>query len=239
MMRKLIFSIFLLGFHVQSQAQWRWYLQAEIGANKQEILSTYQLAQQPFDPQAFWKATSGGELQFGYTLLKVISAYTGLGYTHQNMAYQSTEWATDDTGASFLLLCDKTAKGELLTIPLGLELKALSFHVGGGMQYRFRIQGSMQTDFYAFTPGAPSAILLSSEIGPNTQSKLDMGYFAYLQWNPLKRLGIRASAYRGYRDLSNGLEVGAFNQWQQLFDQESFSLKNLQFNLGINIRLSE
>jgi hypothetical protein len=66
-----------------------------------------------------------------------------------------------------------------------------------------------------------------------------MGYFAYLQWNATKRIGIRASAYRGFRDLSNGLEVGAYNEWQQLFNNESSSLKNLQFNLGLNIRLSE
>lgn len=222
-----------------AKAQWRWSMQAEVGANKQEIQGAYQLAQQPFDPQAFWRATAGGELQVGYTVAKVLTAYSGLGYAHQNLAYQSTEWATDDTGTSFLLLCNKTASGELLTLPLGLDLKILSIHFGGGMQYRYRVQGTMQKDFYAFYPGAPSTTLLSTEIGPNTQAKLDMGYFAYVQWNPIKRLGIRASAYRGFRDLSNGVEVGAYNEWQQLFNQESFSIKNLQFNIGLNFRISE
>ena len=222
-----------------ASAQWRWYLQAEVGANKQEIQQAYSLSQQPFDPQAFWRATAGGEVQFGYTFLKVLTAYSGLGYGHQNLAYQSTEWATDDAGQPFLLLCQKTATGELLTLPMGLELKVLSVHVGGGLQYRYRIQGTMQKDFYAFYPGAPSTNLLSTEVVENSQAKLDMGYFAYLQWNATKRIGIRASAYRGFRDLSNGLEVGAYNEWQQLFNSTSFSLKNLQFNLGLNIRLSE
>lgn len=238
-MRSGLLICFLILTSFMANAQWRWSLQAEVGANKQEIQGAYQLAQQPFDPQAFWRATAGGELQVGYTVAKVLTAYSGLGYAHQNLAYQSTEWATDDTGTSFLLLCNKTASGELLTLPLGLDIKILSVHFGGGMQYRYRVQGTMQKDFYAFYPGAPSTTLLSTEIGPNTQAKLDMGYFAYLQWNPIKRLGIRASAYRGFRDLSNGVEVGAYNEWQQLFNQESFSIKNLQFNIGLNFRISE
>ncbi len=238
-MRSGLLICFLILTSFMANAQWRWSLQAEVGANKQEIQGAYQLAQQPFDPQAFWRATAGGELQVGYTVAKVLTAYSGLGYAHQNLAYQSTEWATDDTGTSFLLLCNKTATGELLTLPLGLDIKILSVHFGGGMQYRYRVQGTMQKDFYAFYPGAPSTTLLSTEIGPNTQAKLDMGYFAYLQWNPIKRLGIRASAYRGFRDLSNGVEVGAYNEWQQLFNQESFSIKNLQFNIGLNFRISE
>lgn len=238
-MRSGLLIYFLILTSFMANAQWRWSLQAEVGANKQEIQGAYQLAQQPFDPQAFWRATAGGELQVGYTVAKVLTAYSGLGYAHQNLAYQSTEWATDDTGTSFLLLCNKTASGELLTLPLGLDIKILSVHFGGGMQYRYRVQGNMQKDFYAFYPGAPSTTLLSTEIGPNTQAKLDMGYFAYLQWNPIKRLGIRASAYRGFRDLSNGVEVGAYNEWQQLFNQESFSIKNLQFNIGLNFRISE
>lgn len=238
-MRSGLLIYFLILTSFMANAQWRWSLQAEVGANKQEIQGAYQLAQQPFDPQAFWRATAGGELQVGYTVAKVLTAYSGLGYAHQNLAYQSTEWATDDTGTSFLLLCNKTATGELLTLPLGLDIKILSVHFGGGMQYRYRVQGTMQKDFYAFYPGAPSTTLLSTEIGPNTQAKLDMGYFAYLQWNPIKRLGIRASAYRGFRDLSNGVEVGAYNEWQQLFNQESFSIKNLQFNIGLNFRISE
>ena len=238
-MRSGLLICFLILTSFMANAQWRWSLQAEVGANKQEIQGAYQLAQQPFDPQAFWRATAGGELQVGYTVAKVLTAYSGLGYAHQNLAYQSTEWAIDDTGTSFLLLCNKTASGELLTLPLGLDIKILSVHFGGGMQYRYRVQGTMQKDFYAFYPGAPSTTLLSTEIGPNTQAKLDMGYFAYLQWNPIKRLGIRASAYRGFRDLSNGVEVGAYNEWQQLFNQESFSIKNLQFNIGLNFRISE
>lgn len=238
-MRSGLLIYFLILTSFMANAQWRWSLQAEVGANKQEIQGAFQLAQQPFDPQAFWRATAGGELQVGYTVAKVLTAYSGLGYAHQNLAYQSTEWATDDTGTSFLLLCNKTASGELLTLPLGLDIKILSVHFGGGMQYRYRVQGTMQKDFYAFYPGAPSTTLLSTEIGPNTQAKLDMGYFAYLQWNPIKRLGIRASAYRGFRDLSNGVEVGAYNEWQQLFNQESFSIKNLQFNIGLNFRISE
>jgi hypothetical protein len=114
-----LFVFFTIG-SFGANAQWRWFLQAEVGANKQEIQGAYQLAQQPFDPQAFWRATAGGELQFGYTFLKVLTAYSGLGYGHQNVAYQTTEWATDDAGQSFLLLCNKTATGELLTLPLGV-----------------------------------------------------------------------------------------------------------------------
>lgn len=238
-MRRFTVFVFLTIWSFGANAQWRWFLQAEVGANKQEIQQAVNMSQQPFDPEAFWKATAGGEIQFGYTLLKVLTAYSGLGYGHQNLAYQTTEWAADDTGTPFLLLCQKTATGELLTLPLGLELKVLSVHVGGGMQYRYRVQGTMQRDFYAFYPGAPSANLLSTEVTANSQAKLDMGYFAYLQWNPTKRIGLRASAYRGFRDLSNGVEVGAYNEWQQLFNTSSMSIKNLQFNLGLNIRLSE
>lgn len=238
-MRLLVVFVLLTISPFGANAQWRWYLQAEIGANKQEFQQAYALTQQPFDPQSFWKATAGAELQFGYTFLKVMTLYSGLGYGHQNMAYQTTEWATDDTGAPFLLLCQKTATGELLTLPLALELKILSVHLGGGMQYRYRVQGTMQRDFYAFYPGEPSINLLSTAQVENSQAKSDMGYFAYLQWNPTKRIGLRASAYRGFRDLSNGVEVGALNEWQQLFNSESLSLKNLQFNLGLNIRLSE
>lgn len=238
-MRQFTVFVFLTIWSFGANAQWRWFLQAEVGANKQELQQAVNMSQQPFDPEAFWKATAGGEVQFGYTLLKVLTAYSGLGYGHQNLAYQTTEWATDDTGTPFLLLCQKTATGELLTLPLGLDLKVLSVHVGGGMQYRYRVQGTMQRDFYAFYPGAPSANLLSTEVTANSQAKLDMGYFAYLQWNPTKRIGLRASAYRGFRDLSNGVEVGAYNEWQQLFNTSSMSIKNLQFNLGLNIRLSE
>lgn len=238
-MRQFTVFVFLTIWSFGANAQWRWFLQAEVGANKHELQQAVNMSQQPFDPEAFWKATAGGEVQFGYTLLKVLTAYSGLGYGHQNLAYQTTEWAADDTGTPFLLLCQKTATGELLTLPLGLDLKVLSVHVGGGMQYRYRVQGTMQRDFYAFYPGAPSANLLSTEVTANSQAKLDMGYFAYLQWNPTKRIGLRASAYRGFRDLSNGVEVGAYNEWQQLFNTSSMSIKNLQFNLGLNIRLSE
>lgn len=238
-MRQFTVFVVLTIWSFGANAQWRWFLQAEVGANKQELQQAVNMSQQPFDPEAFWKATAGGEVQFGYTLLKVLTAYSGLGYGHQNLAYQTTEWATDDTGTPYLLLCQKTATGELLTLPLGLDLKVLSVHMGGGMQYRYRVQGTMQRDFYAFYPGAPSANLLSTEVTANSQAKLDMGYFAYLQWNPTKRIGLRASAYRGFRDLSNGVEVGAYNEWQQLFNTSSMSIKNLQFNLGLNIRLSE
>jgi len=237
----LRFGIFLtiLFCSFDFSAQWRWNLQAEIGANKQEFQQVYALTQQPFDPKSFWKATAGGEVQLGYTFLKVMTLYSGLGYVHQNLAYQTTEWATDPDGLSYLLLCNKVATGELLTLPIGLELKVLSVHVGGGLQYRYRVQGQMQKDFYAYYPGAAEPILLSTEVGEHTQAKLDMGYFAYLQWNPVKRIGIRASAYRGFRDLSNGLEVGALNEWQQLFNKESLVLKNLQFNIGLNIKLTD
>ncbi|MEY4350384.1 MAG: hypothetical protein RL078_431 [Bacteroidota bacterium] len=237
----LRFGIFLtiLLCSFDFSAQWRWNLQAEIGANKQEFQQAYALSQQPFDPKSFWKATAGGEVQLGYTFLKVMTLYSGMGYAHQNLAYQSTEWATDLDGITYLLLCNKVASGELLTLPLGLELKVLSVHAGGGLQYRYRVQGQMQKDFYAYYPGAAEPILLSTEVGEHTQAKLDMGYFAYLQWNPVKRIGIRASAYRGFRDLSNGLEVGAFNEWQQLFNKESLVLKNLQFNIGLNIKLTD
>ena len=238
MFRLSLITLFLFVWF-GSSAQWRWGLQAEIGANKQEFQQAYALSQQPFDPKSFWKATAGGEIQVGYTFLKVMTLYSGLGYAHQNLAYQTTEWATDPDGLSYLLLCNKVATGELLTFPLGLELKVLSVHAGGGLQYRYRVQGQMQKDFYAYYPGAAEPILLSTEIGEHSQAKLDMGYFAYLQWNPIKRLGIRASVYRGFRDLSNGLEVGAFNEWQQLFNSESLSIKNLQFNIGLNVRLSE
>ena len=237
----LRFGIFLaiLFCSFDFSAQWRWNLQAEIGANKQEFQQVYALSQQPFDPKSFWKATAGGEVQLGYTFLKVMTLNSGLGYAHQNLAYQTTEWATDPDGLSYLLLCNKVATGELLTLPIGLELKVLSVHAGGGLQYRYRVQGQMQKDFYAYYPGAAEPILLSTEVGEHTQAKLDMGYFAYLQWNPVKRIGIRASAYRGFRDLSNGLEVGALNEWQQLFNKESLVLKNLQFNIGLNIKLTD
>jgi len=237
----LRFGIFLtiLFCSFDFSAQWRWNLQAEIGANKQEFQQVYALSQQPFDPKSFWKATAGGEVQLGYTFLKVMTLYSGLGYAHPNLAYQTTEWATDPDGLSYLLLCNKVATGELLTLPIGLELKVLSVHAGGGLQYRYRVQGQMQKDFYAYYPGAAEPILLSTEVGEHTQAKLDMGYFAYLQWNPVKRIGIRASAYRGFRDLSNGLEVGALNEWQQLFNKESLVLKNLQFNIGLNIKLTD
>jgi hypothetical protein len=238
-MRSFLSLSIFISLTFSTSAQWRWYLQAEIGASKQEILAASQLVAQPFDPVSFWRGTAGGEVQFGYTALKVLTAYSGLGYTHQNQTYQSTEWASDQAGTPFLLLCNKNLTGELLTLPLGIDLKILSLHFGGGMQYRYRVKGQMQKEFYSFYPNSVGATLLATEIGENTQAKLDMGYFAYFQWNATKRIGIRASAYRGFRDLSNGLEVGAYNEWQQLFNTSSFSLKNLQFNLGLNIRLSE
>jgi hypothetical protein len=113
----LRFGIFLaiLFCTFDFSAQWRWNLQAEIGANKQEFQQVYALSQQPFDPKSFWKATAGGEVQLGYTFLKVMTLYSGLGYAHQNLAYQTTEWATDPDGLSYLLLCNKVATGELLT----------------------------------------------------------------------------------------------------------------------------
>jgi len=122
-MRILLALTFLTTWSFSASAQWRWYLQAEVGANKQEIQNASQLASQPFDPVSFWRSTAGGEVQFGYTMLKVMTAYSGLGYGHQNQAYQSTEWATDLSGTPFLLQCNKTLTGELLTLPLGLDLK--------------------------------------------------------------------------------------------------------------------
>lgn len=165
-MRSGLLICFLTLTSFMAKAQWCWSLQAEVGANKQEIQSAYQLAQKPFDPQAFWRATAGGELQVGYTVAKVLTAYSGLGYAHQNLAYQSTEWATDDAGTSFLLLCNKTANGELLTMPLGLDLKILSVHFGGGMQYRYRVHGSMQKDFYAFIRAHLPPICSVPKLGP-------------------------------------------------------------------------
>ena len=84
----LRFGIFLaiLFSSFDFSAQWRWNLQAEIGANKQEFQQAYLLTQQPFDPKSFWKATAGGEAQLGYTFLKVMTLYSGLGYAHQNLA---------------------------------------------------------------------------------------------------------------------------------------------------------
>ena len=79
-MRFVALFVFFTIWSFGANAQWRWFLQTEVGANKQEIQGAYQLAQQPFDPQAFWRATAGGELQFGYTFLKVLTAYSGLGY---------------------------------------------------------------------------------------------------------------------------------------------------------------
>ena len=83
-MRSFLSLSIFISLTFSTSAQWRWYLQAEIGASKQEILAASQLVAQPFDPVSFWRGTAGGEVQFGYTALKVLTAYSGLGYTHQN-----------------------------------------------------------------------------------------------------------------------------------------------------------
>ena len=71
-MRVVLVIFFFTICSFGAAAQWRWYLQAEVGANKQEFQQAYALTQQPFDPESFWKGTAGGELQFGYTFLKGI-----------------------------------------------------------------------------------------------------------------------------------------------------------------------
>ena len=64
---KIASILLILILSNQATAQWRWYLQAEVGANKQEIQQVGSLVQQAFDPQSFWKSTAGGEVQFAGT----------------------------------------------------------------------------------------------------------------------------------------------------------------------------
>ncbi|MEN9699183.1 MAG: hypothetical protein RLZZ301_381 [Bacteroidota bacterium] len=237
-MKAQVLLIFLL-VSLGSKAQWRWYVQAEIGANKQELQQVVQLSEQQFNPVSFWRSTAGGELQVGYTFLKTLTLYSGLGYAHQNSSYSSSEWVLDSLNTYYVLNCNKVVSGELLTLPMGLDLKILSLHLGGGLQYRYRVQGNMQKTYSAVYPGSSTEVPLGVVSGPNTQAKFDMGYFAYAQYNLTKRIGIRASMYKGFRDLSNGLEVGAFHEWQDLFNQQSFALRNLQVNLGINFRFND
>ncbi|MEY3683287.1 MAG: hypothetical protein RLZZ289_1823, partial [Bacteroidota bacterium] len=55
-MRQFTVFVFLTIWSFGANAQWRWFLQAEVGANKQELQQAVNMSQQPFDPEAFWKA---------------------------------------------------------------------------------------------------------------------------------------------------------------------------------------
>ena len=72
----------------------------------------------------------------------------------------------------------------------------------------------------------------------NTNEKLDYGYFAYASFNFTKRFGCKVSYYEGQRDLSNGLELGAWKEWGQNVGNSVLSLNNRQMTVGIYLKIN-
>jgi hypothetical protein len=96
----------------------------------------------------------------------------------------------------------------------------------------------MTTDYSSIAAFASNSTNLGSVVSANTNAKLDYGYFAYASFNFTKRFGCKVSYYEGQRDLSNGLEFGAWKEWAQSVGNSIFSLNNKQMTLGVYLKIN-
>jgi hypothetical protein len=234
----LLFGIFFLVF--QSKAQWKWTLHTETGLNRQDVSAVSNLVQQnELDPKVYWKFAASGGLELSYTVLKFATVFSGLGYVKTNGRYVTSQNAYNQDGSlQATYTSDKLTTADMISLPLGLQLNAWKLHVGAGIECRYRVAGSMTTDYSSVAAFASNSTNLGSVVSVNTNAKLDYGYFAYASFNFTKRFGCKISYYEGQRDLSNGNEFGAWKEWVQTVGNSIFSLNNKQMTLGVYLKIN-
>lgn len=233
----LLFCILL---SVHANAQWKWTLHAETGLNKQDVSAIGNLIQQnELHPKVYWKFAASGGVELSYTVLKFATVFSGLGYLKTNGRYVTSQNAYNPDGSlQGTYTSDKLTTADMISLPLGLQLNAWKLHVGGGIEARYRVAGSMTTSFSSIAAYASNSTDLGTVTGPNTNAHFDYGYFAYASFNFTKRFGCKISYYEGQHDLSNGYEFGAWKEWMKNVGNSIFSLNNKQMTLGIYLKIN-
>jgi hypothetical protein len=240
MIKGTLLFIVLICTAVQLNAQWKWTLHAETGLNKQDVSAVSNLVQQnELDPKVYWKFAASGGVELSYTLLKVATVFSGLGYVKTNGRYVTSqnEYLSDGSLAA-TYTSDKLTTADLISLPVGLQLNAWKLHIGGGVECRYRVAGSLTTNYSSIAAFASNSTDLGTIVSENTNAKLDYGYFAYASFNFTKRFGCKISYYEGQRDLSNGFELGAWKEWAQNVGNSIFSLNNKQMTLGVYLKIN-
>jgi hypothetical protein len=232
--------IFCILLSTQANAQWKWTLHAETGLNKQDVSAVNTLVQQnELDPKVYWKFAASGGVELSYTMLKFATVFSGLGYVKTNGRYVTSQNEYNPDGSLLATYTsDKLTTADMISIPLGLQFNAWKLHIGGGIECRYRVAGSMTTDYSSIAAFASNNTNLGTVVSENTNAKLDYGYFAYASFNFTKRFGCKISYYEGQRDLSNGKEFGAWKEWGQNVGSSIFSLNNKQMTLGVYLKIN-
>ena len=240
MINKFLKVLFCILFTTQANAQWKWTLHAETGLNKQDVSAVSNLVQQnELDPKVYWKFAASGGVELSYTVLKFATVFSGLGYVKTNGRYVTSQNEYHPDGSLLATYTsDKLTTAEMISLPIGLQLNAGKLHVGGGIECRYRVAGSMTTNYSSIAAFASNSTDLGTTIGENTNAKLDYGYFAYASFNFTKRFGCKISYYEGQRDLSNDFEFGAWKEWVQNVGNSIFSLNNKQMTLGVYLKIN-
>ncbi|MFM6934214.1 MAG: outer membrane beta-barrel protein [Flavobacteriales bacterium] len=225
---------------MQLNAQVKWTLHAETGLNKQDVSAVTNLVQQnELNPKAYWKFAASGGLELSYTMLKFATVFTGLGYVKTNGRYVTSQNALNPDGSlQGTYTSDKLTTADMISLPVGLQINILKLHLGGGIECRYRVAGSLTTHYSSIAAYASNSVDLGTVVGPNTNAKLDYGYFAYASFNFTKRFGCKISYYEGQRDLSNGYEFGAWKEWMKNVGNSIFSLNNKQMTIGLYLKIN-
>ena len=240
MMHPILKVLLCVLISTQANAQWKWTLHAETGLNKQDVSAVSSLVQQnELDPKVYWKFAASGGVELSYTVLKFATIYSGLGYVKTNGRYVTSQNALNPDGSlQGTYTSDKLTTADMISLPIGLQLNAWKLHVGGGIETRYRVAGSMTTSYSSVAAFASNSTDLGTVTGTNTNAKLDYGYFAYASFNFTKRFGCKISYYEGQRDLSNNFEFGAWKEWMQNVGNSIFSLNNKQMTIGLYLKIN-
>ena len=240
MMHPILKVLLCVLISTQANAQWKWTIHAETGLNKQDVSAVSSLVQQnELDPKVYWKFAASGGVELSYTVLKFATIYSGLGYVKTNGRYVTSQNALNPDGSlQGTYTSDKLTTADMISLPIGLQLNAWKLHVGGGIETRYRVAGSMTTSYSSVAAFASNSTDLGTVTGANTNAKLDYGYFAYASFNFTKRFGCKISYYEGQRDLSNNFEFGAWKEWMQNVGNSIFSLNNKQMTIGLYFKIN-
>ncbi|MEY4288147.1 MAG: hypothetical protein RLZZ30_235 [Bacteroidota bacterium] len=240
MMHPILKVLLCVLISTQANAQWKWTIHAETGLNKQDVSAVSSLVQQnELDPKVYWKFAASGGVELSYTVLKFATIYSGLGYVKTNGRYVTSQNALNPDGSlQGTYTSDKLTTADMISLPIGLQLNAWKLHVGGGIETRYRVAGSMTTSYSSVAAFASNSTDLGTVTGANTNAKLDYGYFAYASFNFTKRFGCKISYYEGQRDLSNNFEFGAWKEWMQNVGNSIFSLNNKQMTIGLYLKIN-
>jgi hypothetical protein len=180
MMHPILKVLLCVLISTQANAQWKWTLHAETGLNKQDVSAISSLVQQnELDPKVYWKFAASGGVELSYTVLKFATIYSGLGYVKTNGRYVTSQNALNPDGSlQGTYTSDKLTTADMISLPIGLQLNAWKLHVGGGIETRYRVAGSMTTSYSSVAAFASNSTDLGTVTGTNTNAKLDYGYFS-------------------------------------------------------------